>query len=231
MQPIALVRNALIFAGVAVGGILAVSGAMSGGEESAESAAEQTAATPILLNVARPPELGSTPMGNPLSLESPFGRSELTGITIKRVPANPLDELDFDRQWDQSSVAKVPLPPADLPPEPATDEVAEPKRDDASLEEEPELDDLPAEARQRADAALVSLRSGTKLLKEGMHEFRLPGEEGREGSRKVKEAADLLRDARDKLESALKLAPQHPELLRLMQEAKANLYICLKHGM
>ena len=40
-----------------------------------------------------------------------------------------------------------------------------------------------------------------------------------------------LRDARDKLESALKLAPQHPELLRLMQEVKANLYICLKHGM
>jgi hypothetical protein len=231
MQSIALVRNALIFAGVVVGGILAVMGAISGNEESAESDPEQVAATPILLNVARPPELGSTPLGNPLSLESPFGRSELTGIAVKRVPADPLEELDFDRQWDHSSTMKVPLPPADLPPEPATDEVAEPKRDEASLEEDPELDDLPAEARQRADAALVSLRSGSKLLKEGMREFRLPGEEGREGSRKVKEAADLLRDARDKLESALKLAPQHPELLRLMQEAKANLYICLKHGM
>jgi hypothetical protein len=231
MQAIALVRNALIVAGVAVGGILAVSGAIGSEEEPTEQGQQQAAATPILLNVARPPELGSTPLGNPLSLESPFGRSELTGIPVKRVPADPLEELDFDRSWDHSSTIKVPLPPADLPPEPATDEVAEPKHDAASLEDEPELDDLPAEARQRADAALVSLRSGTKLLKEGMREFRLPGDEGREGSRKVKEAADLLRDARDKLESALKLAPQHPELLRLMQEAKANLYICMKHGM
>jgi hypothetical protein len=231
MQAIALVRNALIVAGVAVGGILAVSGAIGGEEEPTEQGQQQATATPILLNVARPPELGSTPLGNPLSLESPFGRSELTGIPVKRVPADPLEELDFDRSWDHSSTIKVPLPPADLPPEPATDEVAEPKHDAASLEDEPELDDLPAEARQRADAALVSLRSGTKLLKEGMREFRLPGDEGREGSRKVKEAADLLRDARDKLESALKLAPQHPELLRLMQEAKANLYICMKHGM
>jgi hypothetical protein len=231
MQAIALVRNALIVAGVAVGGILAVSGAIGGEEETTEQGQQQATATPILLNVARPPELGSTPLGNPLSLESPFGRSELTGIPVKRVPADPLEELDFDRSWDHSSTIKVPLPPADLPPEPATDEVAEPKHDAASLEDEPELDDLPAEARQRADAALVSLRSGTKLLKEGMREFRLPGDEGREGSRKVKEAADLLRDARDKLESALKLAPQHPELLRLMQEAKANLYICMKHGM
>jgi hypothetical protein len=228
MAAIAWVRNGLIFAGIAAGGILAVSGAIAGKEETAEHEQEPVAATPILLNVARPPELGTTPLGNPLSLESPFGRSELTGIPV---PPDPLEELDFDRAWDYSSTIKVPLPPADLPPEPATDEVAEPKHDAASLEEEPELDDLPSEARQRADAALASLRSGTKLLKEGMREFRLPGDEGREGSRKVKEAADLLRDARDKLESALKLAPQHPELLRLMQEAKANLYICMKHGM
>jgi hypothetical protein len=232
MQPVAWIRNGLIFAGIGVGGLLAITGAIASHEEAREAAeTEQVAATPILLNVAKPPNLGSTPLSGPLSLESPFGRSELTGQPVKRVPQNPLEELDFDRSWDHLSAAKVPLPPADLPPEPATDEVAEPKRDETSLEEDPDLADLSPEARQRADAALVSLRSGSKLLKEGMNEFRQTGEAGREGSRKIREAADLLRDARDKLTSALALAPQHPELLRLMQEAKANLYICLKHGM
>lgn len=231
MQPIALIRNGLIFAGIAVGGLLAVTGAIASTEEARAAETEHVAASPILLNVAKPPDLGSTPLSGPLSLESPFGRSELTGQPVRRVPQNPLEELDFDRSWDHVSAARVALPPADLPPEPATDEVAEPKRDETSLEGEPDLDDLSPQARQRADAAVVSLRSGTKLLKEGMNEFRQTGEAGREGSRKIREAADLLRDARDKLESALKLAPQHPELLRLMQEAKANLYICLKHGM
>jgi hypothetical protein len=231
MHPVALLRNALIFAGIGVGGALAIAGAVSSRDE-VEGAREQTADTkPILLNVARPPELGSTPLSRPLSLEMPFGRLELTGIAVKTVPQNPLDELDIDRRWDHSTREKPPLPPADLPPAAAPDEVQEPVRDESSLEDEPDWADMPGEARQRAEEALVSLRSGTKTLKAGMREFRQPGEVGIEGSRKIREAADLLRDARDKLESALKLAPQHPELLRLMQEAKANLYICMKHGM
>jgi hypothetical protein len=231
MQPVAWIRNALIFAGLAAGGAFAIVQAVSSGPEESQPAGQVAEASPIMLNTAKPPAQAKTPLNKPLSLESAFGRSELTGLPVSHVPDNPLDELDFDRRWDVSMALRPPKPPADLPPERASDEVVEPQTDDNSLNTDPELADLPNEAKQRAEAALVSLRDGTKLLKEGMNEFRRPGEEGVEGSRKVRKAADLLRDARDKLENALKLAPQHPELLRLMQEAKANLYICLKHGM
>ena len=232
MQPIAIIRNGLIFLGIIVGGALAIGQAVSGGDDEGGGDGQTTvAASPILLNTAKPAETARTPLAKPLSLESAFGRSELTGLPINHVPSNPLEELDFDRRWDVSLAMRPPKPPADLPPERAKDEVVEPETDDTSLQSDVELADLPNEARQRAEAALISLRDGSKLLKEGMNEFRRPGEAGQEGRRKVRESADLLRDARDKLESALKLAPQHPELLRLMQEVKANLYICLKHGM
>ena len=230
-MPIALIRNGLIFAGVILGGVLAVVQVAASGPDEEQAGEETVAAPPIVLNTAKPPTIERTPLNSPLSLENAFGRTELTGLAVKRVPDNPLDELDFDRRWDVSLALRPPKPPADLPPERAKDEVAEPETNDTSLEADLHLADLPGEAKQRAEDALVSLRKGTKLLKEGMREFRQPGEAGAEGSRKVREAADLLRDARDKLESALKLAPQHAELLRLMQEAKANLYICMKHGM
>ena len=234
MSAIGWVRNGLIFAGIGVGGVLAVKGAIATREVAEQPTEQQASASPILLNTARPPELGKTPLAKPLSLESAFGRSELTGVTVNHVPLDPLDELAFDRSWDVALAKRPPRPtaaPTDLPPQPASDEVSEPEREETSLKEDVNLDDLPTEARKRADDALVSLRDGSKLLKEGMNSFRRPGEEGVQGSRKIREAADLLRDARDKLEAALQLAPQHPELLRLMQEAKANLYICLKHGM
>ncbi|MCB9932527.1 MAG: hypothetical protein H6841_03805 [Planctomycetes bacterium] len=231
MSAIGWVRNGLIFAGMGIGGALAIAGAIASKEEPEQPGETAVASSPITLNTAKPPDLGKTPLAKPLSLESAFGRSELTGLPVAHVPLNPLEELDFDRRWDITLALKSPKPPVDLPPQPAPDEVAEPEHDDASLRADVKLDDLPNEAKQRANDALVSLRDGSKLLKEGMNQFRRPGEEGVQGSRKIREAADLLRDARDKLESALKLAPQHPELLRLMQEAKANLYICLKHGM
>lgn len=234
MSAIGWIRNGLIFAGIGVGGVLAVKGAIATRQVAEQPTEQQASASPILLNTAKPPELGKSPLAKPLSLESAFGRSEFTGVAVNHVPLSPLDELDYDRRWDVALAKKPPrpsAPPTDLPPQPASDEVAEPERRESSLQEDVNLDDLPNEARKRADDALVSLRDGTRLLKEGMNTFRRPGEEGVQGSRKIREAANLLRDARDKLDAALKLAPQHPELLRLMQEAKANLYICLKHGM
>lgn len=231
MQAIAILRNGLIFAGIVVGGGLAILGAIQGGDEEQPAGDDTVAEAPILLNTAKPPSLGKTPLAKPISLESPFGRSELTGLPVTHVPDSPLDELDFNRSWDVSLELKPPRPPSDLPPEKASDEIVEPEPAESSLKTDADLDDLPSESRQHAQAALVSLRDGTKLLTEGLKEMRRSGQEGVEGRRKIREAAELLRDSRDKLELALKLAPQNPELLRLMQETKANLYICLKHGM
>ncbi|MCA8913722.1 MAG: hypothetical protein KDB82_18705 [Planctomycetes bacterium] len=230
MQAVSILRNGLIFAGLAVGGALAILGAVQRDDSGEQGGDDTVAEAPIVLNTAKPPDLGKTPLAKPISLESPFGRSELTGLPVNHVPDNPLEELDFDRRWDVSLALKPPKPPSDLPPEKATDEVLEPEPAESSIEGNVHLDDLPNEARSHADAALINLRDGTRLLKEGMIEMRRPGQEGFEGAKKVRDAADLLRDARDKLEEALKFAPQHAELLRLMQEVKANLYICLKHG-
>jgi hypothetical protein len=41
----------------------------------------------------------------------------------------------------------------------------------------------------------------------------------------------MLRDAITKFEVALRAAPNDRELLDLIQDAKANLYFCMKHGM
>lgn len=229
MHPVAIVRNALIFAGLAGGAVFAISAAIATKPET-EDGQQQAAISPIVLNTARPPDLGQTPLNKPISLESGFGRTELTGEEVMRVPENPLDELIFDRRWDISLRLTPPKPPTDLPPEPASDEVGEPEPLDTPVKDEYHLGDLPNAARQHADAAIADYKEGTKLLKEGMRESRLPGQEGRDGREKVATAADLLRDARDNLTKALELAPNHPELLHLMQETKANLYICLKHG-
>jgi hypothetical protein len=228
MQPIALIRNALIFAGIAAGGFLAISATIRSNAPPPDET-ESTVASPIMLNTGRPPDLGSVPLSRPISLESSFGRSELTGEEVSRVPENPLEELTFNRSWDVSLVLSPPKPPTDLPPEKATDEVGEPEQEDTSLKKDLHLADLPNEAKRHAEAALADLQEGTRLLKTGLQESRKPGQEGREGREKMASAADFLRDARDKLTKALQLAPNHPELLRLMQEAKANLYICLKH--
>ena len=229
MHPVAIIRNVLIFAGIAGGAALAILAAVSG-PDPAEEQQQQVADSPIVLNTAKPPELGKTPLNKPISLESGFGRSELTGEEVLRVPENPLDELIFDRRWDISISLTPPAPPTDLPPAKASDEVGEPAAEDASLKDDYHLADLPNEARTYADEAVTALKKGTNLLKEGMKESRMPGQAGREGRKKVADAADFLRDARDKLTKALQLSPNHAELLHLMQETKANLYICLKHG-
>ncbi|MBZ0136009.1 MAG: hypothetical protein K8I27_06510 [Planctomycetes bacterium] len=228
MHPVALVRNILIFAGIAGGGVLAVMGARS--NEDAAAADQQAAAAPIVLNTAHPPEPAVTPLNKPISLESGFGRSELTGKDVLRVPENPLDELIFDRSWDISITLTPPKPPTDLPPEKASDEVSEPEQEDTSLQDEVNFGNLPADARKHAEEALSDLREGTRILKEGLKESRKSGQEGRAGREKLAAAGDYFRDARDKLTKALQIAPNHPDLLSLMQETKANLYICMKQG-
>ena len=229
MHPVALVRNVLIFAGIAGGGALAIMGAVSS-DEAEQQSSQQVADQPIVLNTAKPPDLGTTPLAKPISLESGFGRSELTGEEVLRVPDNPLDELLFDRRWDIQLALTPPKPPTDLPPEKASDEVGEPDHEDSSIKDDFYLSDLPNDARKHADEAIADLKEGTRFLKEGMRESRLPGQEGKDGRAKVATAADFLRDARDSLTKALQLSPNHPELLHLMQETKANLYICIKHG-
>lgn len=228
----AWLRNGLIFAGIAAGGVLAVVQVVgAAGGQDADEGEEEVVAQPVVLNTARPPELGKTPLSRPVSLESGFGRSELTGMPVSKVPENPLDEIPIDRRWDVNLALKPPRPPSDLPPARATDEVVQiDEPEEASARESFRFQNLPPEARSIADNALVSLKEGTATLKKGMSQFRRPGQEGKEGQQMIREAAELLRDARDKLSSALELAPQDPELLRLMQEAKANLYICIKHG-
>ncbi len=231
MSALAWLRNGLIFAGLAGGGTLAIIAAATP-VATAENTEQVAGTPPITLNTARPRDLELVPFDKPLSLESGFGRGELTGTTIAVVGSlDPLADLPIDRRWDVNLQLEPPELAPDLPQVTAKDEVTEPERRDDSLVGKFDLSGMPDEARQKGEQALDSLTKGTEMLKRGMHEFRQPGEPGKEGRRKIKEAANLLREARDRLDAALKIVPNHPELVRMMQEAKANLYICMKHGM
>jgi len=223
-----LVRNILIGLGVIAGGLLAFAGFVREVEKPADEDVV-AASEPVRLQTARPLRPDVVPLAKPASLESGFGRTEFTGIPTTTVPIDPLHELAFDRRWEGVLEAPPPPPPADLPAARAADEILEPEIGDTASQEKYEFDTLSGEAAARAEEGLVSLRKGTDLLKQGMAEFRRAGEEGREGRRKIRESADILRDARDKFDAALRIAPGHPELLRLMQETKANLYAAMKH--
>ncbi|MBX3458904.1 MAG: hypothetical protein KF696_02925 [Planctomycetes bacterium] len=225
-----LVRNVLIFGGLAAGGVMAVYGAVrpvNGGGEQVSDAKP----SPVVLNTARPPERPVIPLAKPVSLESGFGRTELTGVATKAVPINPLDELVIDRRWDVRNELPPPKPSSDLPPARASDEVAEPKSEPSTVHAEYDFSNLPPEARARANEGVQALKEGTAMLKEGDRLFRRPGEEGQEGRRKIREAANILRNAKEKLEAALRLAPDNRDLHELLREAKANIYTCMKHGM
>jgi hypothetical protein len=225
----AIVRNGLIFLGIIAGGVLALLGFIREVDKP-EEVAQKDEPAPIQLQTARPVRPEVVPLSGPASLDSGFGRTELTGITTHSVSANPLRELAFDRRFEVVLDAPPPPPPADLPEARAPDEVLEPEVGDSSLQEHDQLGTLSGEAAAHAEQGLVTLRAGTKMLKEGMNEFRLPGQEGLDGRRKIRESADILRDARDHLYVALRHAPGDPDLLRLMQETKANLYAAMKHG-
>jgi hypothetical protein len=224
------IRTVLILGGLAGGAAL---GYIGGSQPVPETATQQQAqaAAPVVLNTAAPLEAPHLPLSSPLSLESAFGRSELTGAQVDRVAANPLHELSFDRRWDVVLEMRPPKPGAELPPEPASDEVAEPEPDTAAVEDTYDFKHLPADARARALEGLKALRDGTEVLRQGEQEFRRRGSEGAEGRQKIRNAAVMLRDAITKFEVALRAAPNDRELLDLIQDAKANLYFCMKHGM
>lgn len=229
MHPVAIARNVLIFAGIAGGAFFAISAAR-GGVTDESGTDEPAVSSPIVLNTAKPVDLGKAPLSEPLSLEKGFGRSELTGEQVVRVPESPLEELSFDRRWDISLALTPPKPPTDLPPDKATDEVGEPEPEDVVENDEFHLAHLPNEARKIAEDAADDYRTGTSLLKAGLKESRLPGQEGKAGFEKMASAADLLTDARDKVTKALDYAPNDASLLSLMQKIKANLFVCKKYG-
>jgi hypothetical protein len=228
LKPGPVIQAGLILSGLAAGVLLGVTGGM----QPVAQARQQTAAAPVPveLNTVAPPPAARTPLDKPVSLESAFGRSELSGNRVTRVPPSPLWELGFDRRWDVVLEMKPPRPGADLPPEPAPDELQEPESGLADLKAEYEFSNLPPEAQTRALSGVKDLREGTALLKEGERSFRRDDREGMQGRQKMKDAAVLFRSAVEKFEFALRTAPQDRELLDLIQEAKANLYFCMKHG-
>jgi hypothetical protein len=232
-----IIRNVLILGGIAGGVALGVHGGMqpvpqpAGAATGADGTQVGQAPSPIVLNTATPPDVPRLPLSKPLSLESTFGRSELTGVKVSRVPSNPLNELSFERRWDVVLAMKPPKPGADVAPNAATDEVTEPKRSEATVEATYNFKGLPQDAQNRAQAGLKALRDGTDLLREGEQQFRNQGREGLEGRQKIRDAALILRDAISNFEAALRAAPTNRDLLNLMQESKANLYFCMKHGM
>lgn len=228
------VRNVLIFLGVAAGvalfffRIIPKQPEADGSDREAESAAP---AAPVVLHTARPPSLRRSPLSKPVSLGSGFGRSELTGAEVARVPASPLDELDIDRRWDVNLDLRPPEPPSDLPSTPASDEVSPPdEAEDPAPQAEYDINHLEPQARVYAREALETMNAGNEKLKEGSRLARRGGREGEQGRELIREAAALLRESRDTLEMALRLVPRDTELIRMMRDIKANLYVCMKHG-
>lgn len=222
-----MLRNLLIVGGVAGGVALTVRGAIA--ELPAADHAGQAAPQPVTLNTARPPALPPAPLQNPLSLESVYGRGELTGQAVRRVPADPLEEVNLDRRWDVTLELPPPRVDNDLPAAKAGDEVAEPVATGAS-QDEFDLSDLPEAAKAAAASGQDCLRQGMTLLRDGREMVQRMGSDNdrREGQKKLEDATQMLEDARDHFRRALQLAPNHAALLALLQEAKAGIYSVTK---
>ncbi len=107
--------------------------------------------------------------------------------------------------------------------QPASDEVREPPRPAKAGEiRDDEYEDLPVEARKRVVAAQKLYKQARELM-----EAVVPNHP--DWSAKQREAAELLKNARDELYQALAEAPGSRALLDLMQQVKADLYACNKH--
>lgn len=233
MSAIGLVRNVLIFGGMVIGGFLCVRAAMQPAQTAPEGGPE--AGAPVVLNTARPADAPIAQLGKPISLESPFGRTEVTGIATFRVSPDPLSELGVDRQYDGAIDLKPPELTPDLPPQKAADEVVPRDDDDPAPLELPgniSLDDLPKDARAAADAGKADLEKGNRLLVDGLALVRGSGgaRNAREGNLLLADAARCFESARDNFRIALSYSPNHSGVLELMQEAKANLFTARKHS-
>lgn len=233
MSAIAWVRNALIFGGIAVGGAFAIRAATAPAEVADDDISKL--APPVVLNTARPPASTMSQLGKPVSLESPFGRTEITGIATFRVSPDPLSDIGINRDFDGAIDLKPAQMVSDLPAKKAAEEVA--PREDA--EPAPakavsgiNLDDLPKDAREHADNGKSALDSGNALLIDGLEIVRSVATTAKraEGNQMLADAARFFEQARDHFREALLRAPNHPGVLELIQEAKANLFTARKHG-
>lgn len=221
-RPIAMARNLIIALGV-VALIAQVAMAALSKNKPEESLGGESQGTPVVLNTASPPQAPVLQLSKPASIEQPFGRTLLTGVQVEDVPRDPLLALNVERRWDSGAPAPIYKAPADLPAQPATDEVREPPRPAKPSEiPQSELSDLPAEARKRVESA-------QKLHKQARELMEAVAPNHPDWSAKQREAADLLKRARDDLYVALNEAPGSRVLLDLMQQVKADLYACNKH--
>lgn len=233
MSAIGWVRNGLIFAGIGIGGALAIRAATAPAP-TPENQGPQAGA-PVVLNTARPADAPVARLGKPVSLESPFGRTEITGIPTFRLSPDPLNDLGVNREYDGSIDLSPVKMETDLPPAKAPDEV-QPREDVEPAPVAPSrsvsLDDLPKDARQHADAGKADLDQGNQLLIDGLSMVRGGGDarQRQEGNLKLADAARFFESARDHFREALLRAPNHPGVLELVQEAKANLFTARKHG-
>lgn len=234
MSAIGWVRNAMIFGGIAVGGFVAVRAAMEAPPPVDAGAAGDV--VPVLLNTARPVDTPLMRLAKPISLESAFGRTELTGMPTFRVSPDPLHDLGINRDYDGNIELRPERIAPDLPEKKASDEVTA-KELDEPLPPRPvaagtNLDDLPRDARGFADQGKTALDQATTLLVDGLDMVRGAGDARRRelGNQKLAEAARLFETARDHLREALLRAPNHPGVLDLLQEAKAGLFAARKHG-
>lgn len=231
MSAMGWVRNGLIFAGLGMGAFFAIRAASRPAESEAGPALEPT--VPVVLNTARPAEPPLAMLARPVSLESPMGRSEITGILTLRVSPDPLSDLGVNRDFDGNIDLPPPRVVADLPAAKAADETV-PGSDDAPVPAPTAvaqgLDDLPKEARDLADQGKAALDQGNRLLAEGLRMVRGGGRDARDGNRLLADAARHFESARDSFRDALARVPNHPGLIELIQEAKANLFTARKHG-
>ncbi len=225
-RPIAMARNAIIALGAAVATLMLLSGVLGRAEN--QQAAQQCgakAAAPVMLNTAKPPVAPALRLGRPVSIEQPFGRTMLTGVYVESVPRDPLDSLAIERAYDGGGVPTAFRPPADLPPQAASDEVKEEPKHPGQLPptvDEDEFSALGSEVREHVTAAQGFHRQARQLM--SAVEPNHP-----KWSEKQGQAAALLIKARDEVTEALRLAADVPALLDLMQEIKADLYSANKH--
>jgi len=233
MSSVIWIRNTLILAGIGAGALIAVQSALKTPPAPPQAPADASRA--VILNTARAAPAPVAMLARPLSLDSAFGRSELGGVRVFGAPADPLFELDIERRYDRIVLGLPPMPSVDGRPIRAEDEVIagedeRPARPARVSDER--LADLPQGARQSADSGRVELQEGNKLMHEGLAILR-GDKEGTtldEPDRLLSRAARHFEAARDQLRAALAFAPEHRALLEMLQEAKTNLYTCMKHS-
>ncbi|MEE9310781.1 MAG: hypothetical protein V3V10_00085 [Planctomycetota bacterium] len=225
-----LVRLGMILAGLAGGGLFIYSGSTSEViyPEAEHQKAEKNNA--YILQTVRPLAEGRSPLASPLSLEHQFGRAELTGQRVRHIPKNPLEALDFDRQWDFNLDLEPPEPSNDLPPAQATDEVMEPEPEEVvEYKQIADMSDLPEDVQRRAEDAKAISEEAYELYFEGVDLMQSSADGRDEANRLLGEAVEKFKKARDILHDAAKNNPAHAVLMDIMRDIKSGLFAANKY--